>query len=227
MRDLIISLPVGIIALLLLGGFAVVSFGARELVRRWCSDEDRQELAEQAQNVLTGVAATFAFFVGFAITVTWGAVTAAQGAVEQQATAVRQMARQVDNIADRDRSADLMNRLRVYATTVAADDANALSRGSTGALPSAAALNRFEDEVNAFAYGPTATERETAQLSEAGSTLGTSAATVAYRRPYLIFVWCLIPAISIAVVAGLAFPFALRPGMPMAPMKAVAQELNS
>jgi hypothetical protein len=110
-RDLIISLPVGIIALLLFGGFAVVSFGARELVRRRCSDEDRQELAEQAQNVLTGVAATFAFFVGFAITVTWGAVTAAQGAVEQQATAVRQMARQVDNIADRDRSADLMSGL--------------------------------------------------------------------------------------------------------------------
>jgi hypothetical protein len=110
-RDLIISLPVGIIALLLGGGFAVVSFGARELVRRRCGDEDRQELAEQAQNVLTGVAATFAFFVGFAITVTWGAVTAAQGAVEQQATAVRQMARQVDNIADRDRSADLMSGL--------------------------------------------------------------------------------------------------------------------
>ena len=50
--------------------------------------------------------------------------------------------------------------------------------------------------------------------------------TVAYRRPLLIFVWCLIPAISITVVAGLAFPFAMRNGMTLAPMQAVAQLLG-
>ena len=251
-------MPVGVIVLLLLLLFTAVSFGAREVVRRRCTDEDREELADQAKNVLTGVAATFAFFVGFAITVTWGAVSAAQTAVEHQAAAVRQMAREIDNITDRTRAAELTAQLRSYVTTAANEDAGPLARGTIGALPSAAPLNRFEDAVNDYAYGPAAIERETAGLSAAVSTLGNSAATVAavasraipgplamlllivgalaaivmgittvaYRRPVLIFVWCLIPAMSIAVVAGLAYPFALRTGMTLAPLQAVAQALG-
>lgn len=258
MRALIITLPLGVVALLLLLIFAAVSFGAREVVRRRCSDEDREELADQAKNLLTGVAATFAFFVGFAITVTWGAVSAAQTAVEQQAAAVRQMAREVDNITDRARSVELMDQLRVYANAAAVDDADPLRRGTTTALPSATALDRLEDSVIAYAYGAGANEREAAGLSAAASTLSNSAftvsavasraipgplvvlllfvgalasiimgiTTVAYRRPLLIFVWCLIPAISITVVAGLAFPFAMRNGMTLAPMQAVAQLLG-
>lgn len=258
MRDLIIALPLWAITAVLLTLFTAVSFGARELVRRRCGHEETEELADQAKNLLTGVAATFGFFVGFAITVSWGNVSAAQTAVEQQAAAVKQMSREIGNIADPAASTALMDQLRTYARAAATDDADFLRRGVTTGLPSAVTLDRFEDSVYAYAYGPKAPAREVSGLVAAATTLGSSAAsvaavanralpaplalllmvagalaalimgvtTVAYRRPILIFVWCLIPAISIAVVIALAFPFAVRGGFPMAALQAVAQALG-
>jgi hypothetical protein len=51
--------------------------------------------------------------------------------------------------------------------------------------------------------------------------------TVIYSRPSLIFVWSLIPAVSIATVVALAYPFALRSGASLEPMRAVVQYLAS
>lgn len=244
--------------LALLALFTAVSFAARELVRRRCGAEDREELADQAKNLLTGVAATFAFFVGFAITVTWGGVSAAQTAVEQQAAAVTQMARELGNISDRAQSAALTGQLRTYAQAAATEDDDFLRRGRGNELPSTAPLDRFEDALYAYAYGTAAPAREVPGLIAAASALETSAAgvsavanrslpaplgalllfvgalastimgitTVAYRRPILIFVWCLIPAVSIAVVLGLAFPFAVRGGFPLASLQAVLTGLG-
>jgi len=252
-RDLIIALPLWAIMLVLLALFTGVSFAARELVRRRCSAEYREELADQAKNLLTGVAATFGFFVGFAITVTWGGVSAAQTAVEQQAAAVTQMSRELGNISDRSQSASLAGQLRTYAELAATEDADFLRRGQASRLPSTTALDRFEDALYAYAYGSQAPAREVPGLTAAATALETSAAgvsavanrslpaplgalllfigalastvmgitTVAYRRPVLISVWCLIPAVSIAVVLGLAFPFAVRGGFPLAALQAV------
>lgn len=258
MRDLAISLPLSVIALVLLILFTAVSFAAREIVRRRCGEEDREELADQAKNLITGVGATFGFFVGFAITVAWGGVSAAQTAVEHQAAAVKQMSRELGNIADPARSAALTEQLRAYATAAVTEDAALLRRGQATGLPSAALLDRFEDAALAYAYAPGTPDREATGLTSAVSTLETSAATVAavanrglpaplgalivivgalaavltgvttvaYRRPFLIFVWSLIPAISIAVVAGLAFPFAVRTGFPLASLQAVVQSFG-
>lgn len=49
--------------------------------------------------------------------------------------------------------------------------------------------------------------------------------TVAYSRPSLMFLWCLIPAVSIATVVALAYPFALRSGVTLAPMQMVVEQL--
>ena len=49
--------------------------------------------------------------------------------------------------------------------------------------------------------------------------------TVVYPRPSLILVWCLIPAVSIATVVALAYPFALRSGESLEPMRAVVAHL--
>ena len=257
MRDLIVSLPLPAIVALLFVFFSAVSLGAREFIRRRRDEEAREAASEQAKSLLTGVAATFAFFVGFAINVTWGAVTAGQMAVEQQAAAVHQMAWELNNIADRSQSSPLMDKLRVYATTVADQDGEFLRKGNTAHLPSAVALDAFENALHGYVNGSRAPQWQVSTLVAGASTVSSASAaveavanralprplatlvvvvgvlasivmgvtTVVYRRATLIFVWCLIPAMSIAVVLALAYPFSTRSGVNLAPMRAVAQEL--
>jgi hypothetical protein len=258
MRDLLISTPLWAVCALLLVFFIGVSYAARALIRRRCSDDSCQDLADQASHLLTGLAATFAFFVGFAITVTWGAVSAGQTAVEQQAAAIQQMAWKLNNIPDRAASAALMDQLRAYAATAASDDDAFLVRGDTTNLPSLVPLDRFEDALHIYAFGPSAKPQEVNSLVTAAALVGTSSATVAAvakrtlpgvlaalllmtgvlvaivmgittvttRRPVLFFVWCLIPALSITVVIALAYPFAHRIGVNLAPLQAVASVLG-
>lgn len=256
-REVIVALPLWAIAIALLIFFWLVTIAAREFVLRRRDVGARELLADQANSLLTGVAATFAFFVGFAISVSWGAVTAGQVAVEQQAVAVRQMAWQLNNIADRAESAALMDKLRTYATTVAEQDDNLLVRGKTVDMPSAAPLDAFENALYAHVNSPKAADWQVSTLVSSASNLSSAAAgvaavasrslprplaallvivgvltsilmgitTVIYSRPSLIFVWCLIPAISITTVLALAYPFALRSGANLEPMRAVVQYL--
>jgi len=58
------------------------------------------------------------------------------------------------------------------------------------------------------------------------AVMGTT--TVTGGRPTMVFVyvWCLIPALSLTAVAALAFPFALRSGMTLAPLRAVADSIG-
>ena len=250
--------PLWVICGLLLVGFIAVSYSARVLIRRRCSGDTCEDLAAQASHLLTGLAATFAFFVGFAITVTWGAVAAGQTAVEQQAASIQQMAWKLNNIPDRGASTALMDKLSVYAATAAGADDAFLIRGDTANLPSIGPLDRFQDALHTYAFGPIAKPPEVTSLVTAAAAVGTSSATVAAvakrtlpgvlaalllitgvlvaivmgittvtsRRPVLFFVWCLIPALSITVVIALAYPFAHRIGVSLAPLQAVAQNLG-
>lgn len=260
MRDLIISLPPVAIAAVLFAVFLAVSFGARRLVRRRFSEDVREELSEQATNLLTGISATFAFFIGFAISISWGAVTAGQNAVEQQAAAIHQMAWEIRNIPDSTASAALMEKLKAYASTAAGQDDDLLARGETTNLPSAAVLESFEDSLTGYVYGPGSGVKGAPNLLTTASNLVSSAAAVSavanrsLPRPLaallfvvgvvvtvilgittvtsgrsstiFIYIWCLIPALSLTVVLALAFPFALRSGMTTAPLRAVAQSLD-
>lgn len=246
------------VASLLLAFFCLVATAARRLVLRRCGDEARDELVEQAKNVLTGVSATFALFVGFAISISWGAVTAAQSAVEHQSAAIHQMAWELRNIPDKAQSSVLMDKLTAYAVAAADDDAPLLARGRTADLPSSAALERFEDALTAYASGPGVKGAD--GLVASVSNLVSSAASVAavanraLPRPLAIllgavavlvtvvlgittvtsgrsnmlfvYVWCVIPALSLTVIWAVAFPFALRSGMTLAPLRALAENLR-
>ena len=254
-------MPLWSIIAVLFVAFSGVSLAARWFVRRSRDDEAREAASEQAKGLLTGVAATFAFFVGFAINVTWGAVTAGQIAVEQQAAAVHQMAWDLDNIADRPAAAALTDKLRVYATTVVERDGEFFRNGAAGELPSAVALDAFENALFAYVNGPApkiapwqastltsgasaissasaaveavanrALPRPLAGLLVAVGVLSTivmGVTTVVYRRPTMIYIWCLIPAMSITVVLALAYPFAVRSGSNLAPMRAVVEHLTA
>lgn len=257
MRGLIVSTPPALTAVVLLILFGAVTYFSRAFVLRRRDEEARDELAEQARNLFISVAATFAFFVGFSITVTWGSVTTAQSAVEQQAAAIRQMVWELNNIPDRTAAAELSEKLRAYVQTAANDDERYLIRGKTAELPSTAALDRFENALHAYTYGPLVPDRAVAPLSAAAAALESASATVSavagraiprplavllmviavmgcvivgittvtYRRPTLAYLWCAIPALSIAVVLALAYPFALRSGVTLAPLQAVSQNL--
>jgi len=251
-------MPSAAIAAMLLAVFGLVCFAARGLVLRRCDEEAREELADQAKSLLTGVAATFAFFVGFAISIGWGAVSAAQGAVEQQATAIQQMAWELRNMPDQSQSRSLLDKLTAYAQTAADQDPQLLAQGVTIGLPSAAPLEAFETAL--YSYTDKQPEdRATARMTTALTTLVSSSAavasvanralpqplaallflvgvlvsaamgisTVTYGRRSMIFVgvWCLVPALSLTVVLALAYPFALRTGLTVAPLRAVAQHL--
>jgi len=250
-RDLIISLPLVFLGSVLLIFFFAVGFAGRALVRRRCGAEACEDIGDQASNLLGGVAAEFAFFVGFAITVTWGAVSAAQAAVEQQAASIQQMAWKINNISNQAESAALRDKLGTYATTAANSDADFLIRGDTANLPSTV--------LHIYAFGPNAKPQEVNSLVTAAATIGTNAATVSAvaqralpgvlavllmitgvlvavvtgiatltsKRPVVFLVWGLIPALSISVVLALAFPFAPRIGVSLAPLHTVAENLTA
>lgn len=251
-------MPTAAIAAVLLVFFCAVCFAARGLVSRHCRAETQEELAEQAQGVLTGVAATFAFFVGFAISISWGAVAAGQSAVEQQATAVQQLAWEIRNSADPAQAAVLTEKLSSYVAAAAHQDDEFLARGVTVDLPSTARLDELETAVQAYVFGQPE-PRGADSLRAATSALVSSAAavsavanralpqplmallfivavlvsvvmgisTVTHGRSSLIFVWvwCLIPALSITVMLALAYPFALRTGLTTASLRAVAEHM--
>lgn len=256
-RQIVAAVPLWAIVGTMVLFFWAVTKTARQFVLRRRDADSREALAEQANNLLTGVAATFAFFVGFAISASWGAVTTALTAVERQATAVSQMAWEINNIRDRAESAALMDKLSAYASAVADEDRAALVKGATTQLPSATALDRFETALHTYADGPMATDRQASALVAAASEVSSTGAgvaavanrtlprplfvllmvvgvlssilmgisTVTYTRPSLIFIWCLIPAVSITTVIALAYPFAMRSGGTTAPMQAVAGQL--
>ena len=147
-RELIVSLPLWAIVAALLVFFWAVTIAAREFVLRRRDVEAREALADQANSLLTGVAATFA-------------------------------------------------NLSSASAGVAAVASRSLPRPL-------AALLIIVGVLTSILMGIT---------------------TVIYRRPSLIFVWCLIPAVSITTVLALAYPFALRSGANLEPMRAVVQYL--
>lgn len=203
MEHLLITAPVQAIAFTLFVFFCAIAVAARLLVLWRASTEGGKELAEEAVHLLTGLAATFAFFVGFAINVTWSGVSAGQAAVEQHAAALKQMSWSINAMQDRAESALLTEKLHAYAMAVANDDRADLASGDASDLPSDAALERFSEAVHAYAFKhSTAGPEVSSLLREAAAVSGTSAqvSAVAQRNPPRILVALLM--VSGAIVAG-------------------------
>jgi hypothetical protein len=207
-RDLFNLLPLWVIAFLLFAFFVLVTVLTRTVVARRCSAESREQLADEAARLVTGLAATFAFFVGFAITVTWGAVAAGQAAVEQQAAAIQSMNWSINSSPDRAEATVLREKLRLFATTAAYQNVDDLASGDTSQLPSAIPLDRFEAALHRYAYGTTVPGAMVGGLVRAASALTTTSAAVsaiAHRTfPNLLAVLLLVSGLLVSCVMGVS-----------------------
>ena len=254
LREVLVSIPAWAGVLLLFLIFLAVSLGSRAFVIRRCTESRREELAGHASSLVTGTAASFGFFVGFAITMTWGAVSAGQAAVETQAAHAQQLAWTVQNISDQAASDQIIGNLHSYLTAAAVQDGPYLEVGDTLELPSAQPLDVLQSAVHGYAFGPNSADPEVSGLVSAAADLTESAAAVAAvaqrslpplvavllfvtavllaaimgisnattARPWLLGVWCLIPALAIVVIPG---PGGI--GIDLSPLRLVAERIVS
>jgi hypothetical protein len=217
MGGYVAGLPVWAIAAVLFLFFAAVMLAARAIAARRCSEESAEKLSDESVRLLTGLAATFAFFVGFAITVTWGAVSAGQAAVEREAGAVRNMNWAINNIPDRDEGVQLREKLATFTEAAAYQDKDDLARGDIASLPSAIPLDRFQDALHTYAFRPTTPGPEVSSLVTAARTLGTESAAVsavAQRSlPTMVVVLLMVSGFILAVVMGISTVNARHPAL--------------
>ena len=101
------------------------------------SPERSAELEDYAGKLLSVFGATFAFLVGFAVTITWSAVSAGQDAVDLQASSAQQLSWATSAIQDQAGAAEVNGNLRNYLDTVVNKDGPAFANGNFSALPSA------------------------------------------------------------------------------------------
>lgn len=215
LRATLVSIPAWALVPALFLFFFAVSLSARALVRGRADGERRDEIAEEATRSLTGIAASFAFFVGFAITMSWGAVSAGQSAIEEQATRAQQLVWIIGNVSDDRASAAMLSELRTYLVTASERDQPALERGDVRDLPSSPSLDSLQEAIHAYAFGPGTSDPEAASLAEAAANLGASVASVAAvaqrSLPPLMGILLLVVATLLATVSGMSSARAHRP----------------
>ncbi|MDT7795093.1 MAG: hypothetical protein QOD59_4534, partial [Mycobacterium sp.] len=119
------------------------------------SPERSAQLEEHAGKLLGVFGATFAFLIGFAITITWSAVGAGQDAVDLQASSAQQLSWTAGEIQDKAGATEVNNNLRTYLQTVVSKDGPALADGDFSALPSADTFDTLQNSVHRVASGNT------------------------------------------------------------------------
>ena len=208
MRYLFNDIPLVLIAVALFTFFAALTVLARAVVTRSFSALGREEIARDATRMFTGLAATFAFFIGLSITITWGAVAEGQRAIDQQSAAIQQMEWRIANLTDGAKAAALMGELKPYAMAAAYEDGDYLARGSTDNLPSEIPLDRFQDELHNYAFDPTAPRAESSSLMNSGAAVATASATVSavsHRNlPPVVALLLLVTGVLVACVMGVS-----------------------
>ena len=134
--------------------FAAISAACRFALTGRASPQRIAHLEEHAGKLLSVFGATFAFLVGFAITITWSAVGAGQDAVDLQASSAQQLSWAASEIQDQAGAAEVNGNLRDYLNTVVDRDGAALADGNFGALPSAETFDTLQNSVHRVASGP-------------------------------------------------------------------------
>ena len=133
--------------------FAAISAGCRFALKGLASPERSAQLEDHADKLLGVFGATFAFLVGFAITITWSAVGAGQDAVDLQASSAQQLSWAASEIQDKAGADQVNNNLRTYLHTVVNKDGPALADGNFKALPSAETFDTLQNSVHQVASG--------------------------------------------------------------------------
>lgn len=237
--------------------FAAISAGCRFALSRVASPERSAELEDYAGKLLSVFGATFAFLVGFAVTITWSAVSAGQDAVDLQASSAQQLSWATSAIQDQAGAAEVNGNLRNYLDTVVNKDGPAFADGNFSALPSAETFDTLQNSVHQVASGHGNTDpvasgmvSAAASLTAAQSkvtavaqrslptilialillsgsllaaTVGMSALTV--KRPYLMYAWAFLAAVSLAVVLMIDFPFSGGITVNLGPLSVAAGSL--
>src|SRR5215208_7355477 len=134
--------------------FAVISVLCRYGLMGLASPERRAQLEDHAGKLLSVFGATFAFLVGFAITITWSAVGAGQDAVDLQASSAQQLSWAASELQDQAGAAEVNGNLRKYLDAVVNKDGPALADGDFSALPSAETFDTLQNSVHRVASGP-------------------------------------------------------------------------
>ena len=234
--------------------FAAISAGCRFALSRVASPERSAQLEEYAGKLLGVFGATFAFLIGFSITITWSAVSAGQDAVDLQAASAQQLSWATSAIPDQAGATEVNDNLRKYLDTFVNKDGPALADGIFSALPSAEALDTLQNSVYRVASeqrnaDPVASGMVSAAASLTAAqstvtavaqrslptilvalillsgillaaTVGMSALTV--ERPFLMYAWAFMAAVSLAVVLMIDFPFGSGIGVNLGPLDVAA-----
>lgn len=195
--------------------FAAISAGCRFAVNRGASSERREQLEEYAGNLLGVFGATFAFLVGFSITITWSAVSAGQDAVDLQASSAQQLSWATSAIQDQAGATEVNDNLRNYLHTVVSKDGAALARGTFGALPSAEAFDTLQNSVYRVAAEHQNAAPVASGMVSAAASLSAARSTVtavAQRSlPTILVALILLAALLLAATVGMSALTVERP----------------
>lgn len=191
--------------------FLVVMFGARLGLARVPDEERREEVADLAKSLNGPVGATLAFLVGFAVSITWGAMSTAQSAVERLAAQGQQTALVADGISDPTTRATVDTDLQAYLRAVADQDRVVLAEEEVTEMPSFSSLQTLAHTVRdlsrAAAGGPDAGALGTVQ-SNVSTMAGIQAELNAVARralpPVVVQLLVVTGALSAATVGMLA-----------------------
>jgi len=188
--------------------FAAISAGCRFALSRVASPERSAELEDYAGKLLSVFGATFAFLVGFAVTITWSAVSAGQDAVDLQASSAQQLSWATSEIQDKAGADEVNRNLRNYLNTVVDKDGPALAAGEFSALPSAESFDTLQNSVHKVAYGGKNTDPEANGMVSAAASLtaAQSKVTAVAQRalPPILIVLIVLSGTLLAVTVGLS-----------------------
>src|SRR5262245_53670888 len=192
--------------------FGFVYFAAFSAICRYglrgVASPDRRDQVEEHANKLLGVfGATFAFLIGFAITITWSAV-GGQDAVDSQASSAQQLSWATSEIQDKAGADEVNGNLRKYLNTVVNNDGPALAAGEFNALPSAEAFDTLQSSVHRVAYGHGSSDPEANGMVSAAAALtaAQSKVTAVAQRslPPILIVLIVLSGTLLATAVGLS-----------------------
>ncbi len=215
MLDWFTTLPTWSIVILCAAGFSIVTFGTREIVKRRATPERQDDLVELAKTMNGPTGTTLAFLIGFAVTITWGAMSAAQTSVEKVASSAQQISWLTENLQDRAEARVINRDLSQYLVTIANQDRAKLASGDMVQLPSFDELDTLERDVHLVGKSGTTANPESGPLLSAAANLTGAQAdlnAVARRQLPAVVLWLLLFTATLsAAVMGIVAVKVRRP----------------
>ena len=195
---------------------------ARRLHSRIKDTVRREDLSEHAEKTLGPIAASLAFLIGFAITITWGGISAGQAQVEAEATAAKQIVWALEMQAPHgsqeavdQRSVAVLTQLVNLLTVQDEEDRKMIPSGNVERLASTMKLSELETTVHAIILDPKTNPAKSSALqtaaSEIASAKGELLAISRRELPVLLKLLILVNGLLLAAVMGMALATTKRP----------------